>query len=257
LSRTHGGAHLDERAAAFAEALGQVLRHPVRAVLARGHDHLREGIRIGGIDFAWMAPLVHLRACEEGAILAAVCERSGALTYRSALLMREDTNAQIDRLRMIRVAWVDAGSASGYVFPKRYLLKANPALGRTLSSESFVGSFAGAASAVARGDADLAACYVHDRVGSDLALALKEVRHNLGLPLSNLRVAALTEAIPPDGIVLADALEPLAQVRVRDALLALHLTDAGRSALALFSADRLRGVTLEVARLINGLRLDS
>ncbi len=66
-----------------------------------------------------------------------------------------------------------------------------------------------------------------------------------------LRVVAITERIPPDGVVLAPPLDGHLQATLRDALLALHQREAGRAALkSLLSAERLAPATGDVVRLI-------
>jgi phosphonate transport system substrate-binding protein len=202
-----------------------------------------------------MPPLVHARATRGGAVLAAVSERSGAITYRSALLVRADSAyVELQGLRGVRAAWTDPSSGSGHLFPRLYLLHAGIDPRRDLASEKFYGSSRAALDAVASGEADLCACYVR-RGSAAPDVALIDVERTYPGARERFRVIGVTDPIPPDGVVLSARLDPAVQAQVRDVLLDLHNHAAGRSAIeALMQADRLRGVSSEVVRVLERLR---
>lgn len=256
VSRHHGGLKLIEGARGFAEALGGALRIPVRLMVAADYEKLLEGVSIGGIEVAWMPPLLHTRATRQGALLAAVSERSGALAYRSALLCRDDSDYQgVADLKGARAAWADRSSASGYLFPRLHLQASGIDPRRDLASENFLGSPALACAAVARGDADLCACFISDEAGHDRARALAEVHEAVGVAAAGLRVLDATDSIPPDGMVLAAPLDGWEQARVRDALLSLHQRKTGAAAIStMLHADRLAPVTDAVVQLLAQLK---
>jgi phosphonate transport system substrate-binding protein len=254
LSRHHAGERLEEHARAFATLLGATVEAAVQLVVTPDYDKLLEGVLLGGVDVAWMAPLGQLRALDEGALLAAVSERAGALGYRSALLVRDDSpwRSAAD-LAGARAAWSDPRSASGHLFPRLHLEAAglDP---RELGGEAFLGSPSQAAEAVASGRADLCACFVTHAAAAP-ARALDEVRRTLGAAATSLRVLDVTSAIPPDGMVLGAPLDGWWQSRLRDALLGLDRRPGGPAAIAaLLQADRLAAVTDEAKRLLEGAR---
>jgi phosphonate transport system substrate-binding protein len=236
VSRSHGGEQLVEGSRRFAALLEQRLGQPVRSIIARDYDHLLEGVVVSGIDLAWMPPLLHARAVEHEALLAAVVQRSVALTYRAAILVRDDSDFHsLEDLRGARAAWTDRVSASGYLFPKLHLLAA----GVEDLKESLYGSFDSAMTAVREGRADVCSSFVG----------------NKPVVFPRLRVLSLTDAIPPDGLVLAPSLDGALQARLRDLLLQLHESNEGRKSLReLFSADKLVPVTHPVSRAIERLR---
>jgi phosphonate transport system substrate-binding protein len=254
VSRSHGVVDLEGGARRFADALGVLARCRVGITVTRDYERLLEGVRVGAIGVAWMPPLVHARAAAAGAPLAAVSVRAGALTYRSALLVRAGSALErISDLEGARVAWADPFSASGYLFPRLHLLAAGIDPRYQLAKESFCGSAAQACRAVAAGAADLCAHYVSDRAGDDPEQVQRELRQALGESVADeLRLLAITERIPPDGLVLAPPLDGLRQATVRDALLRMHQHYEGRTALRLLlSAERLAPVTGPVVKLIS------
>jgi phosphonate transport system substrate-binding protein len=256
VSRSHGGTHPLDAARKFAELLGERLHSRVELKIAADYDDLTDSLLKGKVHIAWMPPLAHARATQKGALLAAVVERGGALTYRSALMVRSDSvHTSTNGLRGVRAAWTDPASASGYLYARLHLLHAGVDPRRDLASERFFGSSKAACAAVADGEADLCACYVGDGAYDDRALALADVERVLPGAREKLRVLDVTDRIPPDGVVLSDSLAPDAQAHLRDVLLDLHNQASGQAALKwLMQADRLRGVTSDVLKIIARLR---
>src|SRR5690349_10314831 len=108
VSRSHAVLDLEGAARRFAEALGQLAGCKIGVTITRDYERLLEGVLVGAIGVAWMPPLLHARATARGALLAAVSQRNGALTYRAALLVRADSpRALLADLRGARVAWAD------------------------------------------------------------------------------------------------------------------------------------------------------
>ena len=256
VSRSHGGPQPLDAAARFVVTLGKRLGAPVELKIAADYDALTEGLLRGQVHMAWMPPLAHARATQKGAVLAAVVERAGALTYRSALLVRTDSvHTSTSGLHGVRVAWTDPGSAAGYLYARLHLLHAGIDPKRDFASEKFYGSYQACCGAVAYGEADLCACYVREDAAADRALALVDVEKMLPSAREKLRVLDVTDSIPPDGVVLSDRLAPDAQAALRDALLDLHGDAEGAAALKwLMQADRLRGVSSDVLKIIARLR---
>jgi ABC-type phosphate/phosphonate transport system substrate-binding protein len=261
ISRSHAGHDLDAGARRFADALGSVVGRRLTVTVTRDYERLLDGVLVGAIAVAWMPPLIHARAAEHGALLACVSERAGGLAYRAALLVRADSHrATLASLRGARAAWADPFSASGYLFPQLHLLAAGIDPRYDFASESFHGTVARACRAVADGDADVCAHYISNTAGATpdghWRLARLELRQALGDQLADqLRILDVTDAIPPDGMVLSPPLAGLAQASLRDALLQLHAHAGGREAIhRLLQAERLAPVTGDVARIIARLR---
>jgi phosphonate transport system substrate-binding protein len=249
VSRSHGGTQLVESTRRFAARLQERLGRPVTSIVARDYEHLREGVSTAGIDLAWMPPLLHARS---DGLLAAVVERGGSVMFRAALLVRADSAFQrLADLKTARAAWSDRSSASGYLFPRLHLSQA----GIEPAGESLFGSAASAMAAVIDGKADFSSCFVSHEAGGDLTRAQADVARSFPPAAWRLRVLDVTDAIPPDGLVLASGIEGTLQARLRDLLLGVHETPEGAAVLRdLFGADRLVPVTSQVSRAIERLR---
>jgi phosphonate transport system substrate-binding protein len=249
ISARHGGPTLLEGARGFARAIGTQLGRTVRLVVLEDYQKLLERVG-GGLELAWLPPLVHVEAAGKGAKLVAVSQRSGALTYRSALLVHaESKHREVKDLGGARAAWTDPLSASGHLVPRLHLTAA----GVTLADEAFVGSALAACSAVADGKADVCACFVRDRP-NDPAAWLWDVSLVYPPAAWRLRAVDVTPAIPPDGVVISSQVEPALATSLEEILLKVHEDRAGREALkALMNADQLvatdAAVTASVARL--------
>jgi ABC-type phosphate/phosphonate transport system substrate-binding protein len=245
VSRSHGGAQVLDATRRFCQLLSERLRLPVTSVVTRDYDHLLEGVQMAGVDLAWMPPLIHARG---DGLLAAVVQRGGAVTYRAALLTRGDSDFEtVADLAQARAAWTDRASASGFLFPKLHLL----AEGIEPAEETMYGSIAVALGAVLDDKADLCACFVRD----DPSRAMEDVLRNFPHVKGKLRVLAVTDSIPPDGVVLAPGIEGTLQARLRDLLLNVHDSPDGAARLRdLFSAEKLVPLTTPVSRAIERLR---
>jgi ABC-type phosphate/phosphonate transport system substrate-binding protein len=249
VSRHHGGPKLDERARDFAFALGAAIGRAIAPILVEDYDHLLTGVERQEIDLAWLPPLVLREAIAKGAMIACVCQRHGALMYRSALLVHADSPFRTLRdLNGARAAWTDVESASGCVFPRRHLEQAGVKL-----VEKFFGSASAAAGAVADRNADVCAVFVTVDAILNPTIALSEARRGVGAAGANLRVIDVTAPIPPDGFVLSS--QAAAKVApIRDVLLGLHRRrDAAAALHALTTADVLVAANSDVIAAIQSL----
>lgn len=237
LGAGHGGESMLSGARAFTAALAKTLRQEVRLVVSDDYDELLARLLADAAELAWMPPLVHARATAAGATLAVVSERDGALTYRSALLVRVDAPAAaLSDLHDVRVAWTDPHSAAGHTFPRLHL----QAAGVSIGEETFAGSPLAACAAVADGHADLCACFVRESAASAPARALADVSRVYAPATWRLKVLAITDAIPPDGIVIAPGVPTADATRYAEALMKLHRHPAGLAAMwGLMNATRL------------------
>jgi len=255
VSRQHGGARLEEAAHLFAGLLAEQLGKTASLRIADDYPNLLDAVLTGETDVAWMPPLPLARAVQSGAILACLTQRRGQLTYRSALLVRTAAKVEnILHLRDARAAWTNPSSAGGYLIPRASLAEHGLSPAR-LVSEVFFGSTAAACDAVITDQADLATCYVSHAAATDALVAERELAHTLG-PRANsqLRVLAITGAIPPDGIVLASQLPATERAQLRTALLELYRAPGGPEALSgLMHAERLASPTYDAMRLLTRL----
>jgi ABC-type phosphate/phosphonate transport system substrate-binding protein len=252
VSLPHGRPELAEGARAFAEALEERVAYPVKLAVVAGYEPLLAGTLSGAIDAAWLSPILLVAAMEDGATLAAVCERGGHVTYRSVLLVRADSAFSDARaLAGARLAWTARDSAAGYLFPRRHLaaLGAGPT-----AAETFHGSYLAACGAVADGDADACACHADEASAQSPHKLLADVARVFPAAPWRLRVLDVTGAIPPDGVAIAPRLEPGLAASLARAFPKLDATPAGREGMQkLMNAERLIPPDAEVLRMFADL----
>lgn len=247
-----GGARLRQASESFLAEFAKSVRRPVEVSLSNDYVDLLASVVCGQVHLAWMPPIIHMRATPKGASLVAVSERGGALTYRSAVLVRDESPYRTLRdLRGVRIAWTERKSAAGCRFPRLDMLLAGLEPTRDFVIERFVGSAQRAAEAVVAGEADVCACYVREGASDTGADAHADVTRALGPIAAKLRVIHVTDAIPGDGIVVAPTLDAAARDRLAQALFALSDAPDGRRAIkALIEADRLSPVTPAFQKLL-------
>jgi phosphonate transport system substrate-binding protein len=255
VSRLHGGTHLESAAQAFAAVLGRELDCATRVQIADDYPSLSAALLAGTAHVAWLPPLPLARVVQEGGVLAALAERRGQLSYRSAILVQRGAPiAEVRDLRGARAAWSNPSSAGGYLMPRAHLAEQGLDLS-SLAGERFYGATAACCAAVVAGEADFATCYVSDAAGSDEHTRAAELTGTLGAEVSAaLRVLTVTPPIPPDGIVLSARLEATRRAALRTVLLELDRAPGGSEALrALLQAERLAPATYESMRLLTRL----
>ena len=256
ISRGNGGPNLLVGAQRFAEVCGAVLKLAISVSVAYDYERLLRDLLDEAIDFAWMPPLAHAQAAGQGAQLAAVSQRGGRLFYRSAILARAELGwSTVHDVRRARVAWVDPASASGHIFPRLFLVASGIPASRLFRSERFLGAATNACRAVSQGEADLCACFVSS--ADTVHDAQREIDRTFGTAAAGLKVFALTEPIPPDGIIFRKGIASADVKAHQKELLGLHQVAAGKEALAaLFQAERLAPVNKPVLDALARLRAE-
>lgn len=254
MSGGQGGTAIIEGANAIVAALSVRLGRPVRLKVLEDYTDLLAATTAGTVLLAWLPPLIHIDAVDAGARLVAVPERGGSLTYRAALLVRSDSRYhRTTDLAGARMAWTDPVSAAGHIYPK--LLLGDAGLPAAQLSERFVGSFRAACASVADGTTDACACFVSEDSHRSPTNMLADIARVFPAAPWRLRVLDVTESIPPDGLVIAPAVEAALARSIADALLALADDPTGRDGIGkLLMATRLVAPTPLVDRALARLR---
>jgi ABC-type phosphate/phosphonate transport system substrate-binding protein len=243
ISRTHGGANLVTASNVFRRALEVNLGSPVRLSVATSYTELVAHVMRHEIDLAWLPPLLHGDLAPSHCQLVAVPEREGTHTYRSCIFVSRDSRYfNLDDLRGVRAAWIDRASASGYLAPLLHLIDHGFVPARDLVEEHFHGRSFDVCAAVSDGRADFGACHVSDAAADNTDRAHTDLLRHYPAAKWRLRPLAVTERIPPDGVVLTKPSQ-----RVIGALLSLGDHPSGRDAIqTLMAAERLVAPSEEV-----------
>jgi len=258
ISQGHGGSTLIEGARIFADLLGPVIGQRARLVVESDYKALLMSVLAGNVELSWMPPFLHIEATARGHRLVVVCERGGAVTYRSALLVRNDSKfrAVSDLLgERFRVAWSDPASAAGCVFPRLHLAQQGIDPKDQFVSERFYGGFMAACEAVAAGEADVCACSVAESSIGEPAQILAEVKRVFAAAEWRLRTLDVTRPIPADGLVIASHVDAGLEELLLRTIYGMHLQPGGKQTLSkLFYADKLVRVPGYLSNLIETLR---
>jgi phosphonate transport system substrate-binding protein len=151
------------RLGSLADALSVAIELPVVPHAVESYTDLLAGLHWGEIHFAWLPPMIALRAIARGSALPlAAPVRSGSAWYWTALYSREDSPIKdISQLSGVRVAWVDQMSSAGYLVIRASLRAAGLDPQQAFSEEIFCGTHDAVAAAVQEGRADVGASFAH------------------------------------------------------------------------------------------------
>lgn len=231
----------DRRAALddVCRALGAILRTEVDGVTPESYEELTELFVRDEVQYAWVSP-AQLVLAEQQIRLAPVVSavRGDRTEYHGALFVPAESPArEITQLAGGRVAWVDATSASGYLYPRLQLAARGLDPSRLFGEELFLRSHAEVVRAVFSGRADVGATYSEwPRPGhlGELRSGFRDVA-----PERPARVLEWTSAIPND-LIAGHGLRSRAELRqFGDAVLALAAREDGRALLyRAFHAER-------------------
>lgn len=168
---------------------------------ARSYDELVRLLRAGQLDVAWLPPIPFARLDGEKVVRALVsAERGGHDQYVSVLLTRADGPVHVlSDLRGKRIGWVDPLSATGYVIPRMRLALRFANLARVFATETFFGSHAAVARALADGLVDVGATYGGF---ADDGTLVRGPFLDIGVDPGALRVVEAFGAIPPDVVAV-------------------------------------------------------
>lgn len=247
-----GSAKLRVEAMRFLDTLALYFPFKPSLVIADNYQRLLNKFVHGELGLAWMPPLLHALACERGGRLVAVSERGGQLTYRAALLVHKESGFRsLKSLKRAGFAWSDRYSGAGHIFPKMMMLELGFDRISDFRREHFFGSKRLAAEAVVDRQADVCSCYIRD-APEGKGNTEADLRQVLGSLAAELRVIAITEPIPSDGLVASAALSDDDVDDLEEALEALQDHPQHRSRImGLFEADALEPATDEVLRAIS------
>lgn len=196
-----------------------------------------EAMGAGKADIVWYPPFSYVLAHEKvGARVILMTIRGGSRWYRGRIIVRKDSGInKLEDLKGKRFAFVDPLSTSGSVYPKLLLKEKGYDPETFFSRAIYAGGHDKAVIAVYNRQVDGAAIYGNgDTDARDRVIGtIKDVKEKT-------KVIALTEPIPNDTVAVSKDLPPEVVAKVRDALVAISRSEAGRRAvLALYGVDGL------------------
>lgn len=212
---------------ALCVALTKLLDTPVDGINSASYEDLANELEKGRVDYAWMSPTLMMLTNERiqlRPLLSAV--RNDRVDYCAALFV--DGNkpwTTLDEMRGKTVAWVDAASASGYLFPRLHLAARGIDPTTFFGKELFLRTHTDVVHAVVDGRADVGATY-GERAQFDEPIVRAGFKHVA--KDHPFRVLEWTRAIPNDMIVGHGLLSKPEHRVFSNAILTLAETDKGR-----------------------------
>lgn len=224
------GAARDEASRDFARLLEERLQASVVVRSFATYGALMRAARAGDGDFAWLPPALLVQGEDDGVTALVGGVRAREAQYRGGLFARADRGLMdLSQCRGLRVAWVDRESCAGYLFVRQALIERGFHPSRDFAEEKFIGGHRDVAWAVARGEADVGATFVH---GDSGGWALIDDPPEVQLLLT-------TEPIPSDAICATASTDAKLRDRFTEAMQGLHDEAKGRSILKrFFGVDR-------------------
>jgi phosphonate transport system substrate-binding protein len=226
------------RAAALpiAKRLGEALARLVTIDVATSYQALGDAVLSGEALAAWAPPIVCARIEIAGGRVVLRAERSGAASYRAALVMRTGELFDVDRARDLRAAWVDEDSAGGYLLARSYLAARHVDAWSGFQAAHFFGSYRAALDAVAAGQADICSVFAAPASGTARS-AIDELAPELK---PQLHVVAYAGETQYDGVATGPRGDEALVALLTQALSSLDESGSGKSELAaVLHADRL------------------
>lgn len=193
------------------EVVGKVLPTYMAVVEAMGS---------GQVQIGWLPPLAYVLASDRyGVRVVLKAVRNGKATYQGQILVAADSPiSSLADLRGKRIAFVDPGSSSGYLYPRAMLMKQGIDPERDMRVV-FAGSHDAAVLALYNGSVDAAACYV------DVRQRMSERFPDI---FDRTRVVAKTDPIPADSVSVVPDLPPEMEKKLVAALKKLARDPQGR-----------------------------
>ncbi|MEE8409549.1 MAG: phosphate/phosphite/phosphonate ABC transporter substrate-binding protein [Myxococcota bacterium] len=188
----------------LADFLGRAIDHEIVVVVPGSYDQVVDMLVRGELDMALLTPFTYVKAKRRlpSLVLIASMVAEGAVKYRGYIVTKANGEIHsVDALKGKRFAFVDKGSASGYLFPHVALLEAGIDPRRDFAEVRFAGGHPKVVQWVLDGTVDAG------------AISSTTFRHLRGEALfSRLEIIAKTAWIPFDAVVLHPSVpEPVAR----------------------------------------------
>ncbi len=184
-----------------------------------------EAMGAGKADIVWLAPFAYVLAHDKyKAEVLLITERNGTATYKSQIIYNKEKNPNLKSLEELKgkkFAFVDAASASGWLYPGA-LLKAKGLDPQKDVEAVFAGSHNAAVLAVYKGQVDAGACY--DDARTTIAKDFPDVK-------DKVEILMYTDPIPNDTVSVRVDLPADVKTKLKDGLKAIAKDEKGAEVL--------------------------
>jgi phosphonate transport system substrate-binding protein len=196
----------------FDTKLAELIDHEVESDIVLSYTACIEQMAAGHFDVALLPAFAYVLAHDRYDIevrLKAV--RDGKASYRGEIITRTDSGIDtLEDLRGRTFGFTEASSASGYLYPKTFLISQGINPDTDLAEYLFIGNHPMVVEAVFQGRVDAGACF------DDARLRLIDTEPQV---MEQVKVIAYTPEIPSDTVSFRAGLEGPFWDRVTDALI--------------------------------------
>jgi phosphate/phosphite/phosphonate ABC transporter binding protein len=208
----------------LAAHLSAAIQHPVEVVVPGNYDEVVTELGAGELDLALLTPFIYVKAKEKvpDLRLLATLLGEGAPKYLGYIVTRAGSPVtRLEDLAGKRFAFVDTGSASGYLFPRALLHEHGIEPERDFAAVAYAGSHPTVVEWVMQGKVDAG------------AISSTTFAHMKGEAIANrLTIVGKTDWIPFDAFVAHPSLPAPVADQIRETLLGLSVRTAeGRQVL--------------------------
>ena len=192
--------------------------------IATSYAAVIEAMGAGKVDIGWLATFSYVLAKQKYNVdLLSIVIRFGSPFYRGQIITHVDSGIKtLADLKGKKIAFVDAASTSGHLYPKTLLLSEGLNPDRLFSQSRFAGSHNAVILSVLKKEVDAGATY--DDARAAVAKTYPEV-------FSQLRVIAYTKDIPNDTVSARKDLDPALKQKIKTGLIQLAKTPEGSKVL--------------------------
>ena len=204
--------------------LSQAIGRKVNLYIAKDYGDLRTQMESGAVDIGSYSPFAYVDATRGGQIrIIAQSILDGSATYRGLIIARNDSGLRsVTDLEGKRFAFVDAKSASGYVYPRAMLVEAGVNPERYFKETVFAGGHDKVIDAVLGRRVNAGAIY-------EGALGVAKAK---GLPIGEIVTLSSTAPIPHDAVAVRLGMDEALVKKIQAALVDLDKSPAGLAVIA-------------------------
>lgn len=216
---------LIEDVAPLEEMLSKEMGIKVKAFTATNYVSVVEGFGSGSVDFGLIPPFASVLASDEfqAKPILVVVKKNGSTTYKSQLLVRKDSGIKtLADIKGKKVAFVEASSTSGYLFPAAMLKENGIDLEKDIEY-LYAGGHDKALQLLLNGDVDVAATFSDART-----------RYAKEFPdaVDRTEVLEYTKDIPGVSITVSSKMDEAMVKKLKEALEKIAASEEGKALLA-------------------------
>jgi phosphonate transport system substrate-binding protein len=236
------------------DLLSKELGTPVEVSVPTSYAAVIEAMGANQVDIAWLAPFSYVLAHQKfGADVILSSVRMGSKTYKSQIIVPADSPVkEVKDLKGKKFAFVDAASASGYLYPSALLKDNGVDPKRDLGEVITAGGHDKVVIAVYNKQVDAGATFGNSAETGPPTEARTLVLSTLPDVMEKTRVLATTDPIPNDTVSVRKGLSPDLVTKIRAGLLKVADSEDGKKQLR--ELYRIDGLSEATDRDYDGLR---